>query len=743
MRLSRLLVLLLLVRATPAYAADVSSTKPSVDLQLFWPVAGANDLITVETGDVNSHLGLSLGLSLNYARNPLAVQILREDGTKDQVGAIVPNRIDTQLVAALGLFDIGELGVAVPLVWQGGFDSAAFKDAGVQVGIEKLRAFALGTVHLMPKVRVLNLGDGLFSAAVLATIGFPTGSAAYAREAGMVYAPTVALSTRAKFIRAGLDVGYRLRDKKTRVEAGGQYLLTVGNEVFAKVGAGFDLNLGRGKPFEIVGELFGHTPADNAFGKNAVGSYAKKFQRSRTSLEGDLGLRWSLTEKMILTAGFGGGLTPQGYGQPSPRFFVGFMHYLGTSGVVDSDGDGVPDSLDQCPDKKEDKDGFEDGDGCPDLDNDKDGVADEDDQCPNEPGPQTNNGCPKFDSDNDGVPDDVDKCPDQPEDLDGFEDEDGCPDYDNDNDKIPDFDDMCPNEAEDYDGFQDQDGCPDLDNDNDGLADLGDMCPNYPEDFDGVQDDDGCPDDNDKDGIPDDLDKCPDKAEDYNGIEDEDGCPDTPKAKVLVVVTEDKIEIKETILFKTGSAKIMPKSFGLLNQVVAVLKNYKHIKKIRVEGHTDNVGPRPRNLKLSKDRAASVKQYLIDNGIDPNRLESEGYGPDKAIQSNKTAKGREVNRRVEFVIVEQTPIGSDVSDGQPAKPPPAGGGEPVFDLGPSTPPPSIAPPPTTGGEEPTFDLGPGPAPGPAVEPAPSTPDEKPAKGKEEKKDESGEVQFDF
>ena len=110
---SLLFVVTFVLLAPFARAADVV-TKPEIDLQLFWPVAGANDLITVETGDVNSHLGTSLGLSLNYARNPLAVQIIRDDGTKSKVGAIVANRIDTQLVAALGFFAaLGALGSAL------------------------------------------------------------------------------------------------------------------------------------------------------------------------------------------------------------------------------------------------------------------------------------------------------------------------------------------------------------------------------------------------------------------------------------------------------------------------------------------------------------------------------------------------------------------------------------------------------------------------------------------------------
>ena len=137
------------------------------------------------------------------------------------------------------------------------------------------------------------------------------------------------------------------------------------------------------------------------------------------------------------------------------------------------------------------------------------------------------------DPDKDGIHGDKDKCPNDPEDKDGFQDEDGCPDPDNDGDGIPDATDKCPNEAEDKDGFQDEDGCPDLDNDGDGIPDAQDKCPNEPEDKDGFQDDDGCPDpDNDADGIPDANDKCPNEPETKNGYQDEDGCPDTIPEKM-------------------------------------------------------------------------------------------------------------------------------------------------------------------------------------------------------------------
>jgi hypothetical protein len=133
----------------------------------------------------------------------------------------------------------------------------------------------------------------------------------------------------------------------------------------------------------------------------------------------------------------------------------------------------------------------------------------------------------KEDLDGDGIPDKFDRCPGQREDFDGFEDEDGCPEMDNDKDLIPDAYDQCVNEKEDIDGFQDDDGCPDPDNDQDGIPDSLDACPNAAEDFDGFEDLGGCPDpDNDQDGIPDVTDFCPMDPETFNGRDDEDGCPD-------------------------------------------------------------------------------------------------------------------------------------------------------------------------------------------------------------------------
>jgi outer membrane protein OmpA-like peptidoglycan-associated protein len=185
-----------------------------------------------------------------------------------------------------------------------------------------------------------------------------------------------------------------------------------------------------------------------------------------------------------------------------------------------------------------------------------------------------------------------------------------------------------------------------LDTDGDGIPDTLDKCPNQPEDKDGFEDEDGCPDlDNDKDGIPDASDLCPNEP----GPPEERGCP---KKYSLVSVTQEKIELHQAVFFATAKSTIMPQSFALLNEVADVLKS-RSTMQVRVEGHTDSRGKRAANMLLSQGRANAVKAYLVDHGIDASRMVSIGFGPDQPIETNRTAAGREKNRRVEFVILQQ------------------------------------------------------------------------------------------
>lgn len=252
------------------------------------------------------------------------------------------------------------------------------------------------------------------------------------------------------------------------------------------------------------------------------------------------------------------------------------------------------------------------------------------------------------DSDGDGVADDVDGCKEQAEDVDQFEDSDGCPEADNDKDGLLDAADRCPVEAEDIDQFEDSDGCLDADNDKDGVADTADTCAMNAEDMDKFEDSDGCPDlDNDKDGIPDEKDKAPDAAETFNGYQDRDGAPDEVPAEVKKF--NGRIE---GILFKTGSAEILPKSYTILDQAVAMLQQFPEIR-MEIQGHTDDVGDDAKNLALSQERAQSVVNYMVSKGITADRLVAKGYGETTPEVPNDSETNQARNRRVEFHVIRE------------------------------------------------------------------------------------------
>ena len=217
-----------------------------------------------------------------------------------------------------------------------------------------------------------------------------------------------------------------------------------------------------------------------------------------------------------------------------------------------------------------------------------------------------------------------------------------------DGDGIIDTEDDCPRVPEDKDGFEDQDGCPEDDNDADGITDRLDQCPDEPEDKDGFADDDGCPDcDNDGDGVPECpqvIDQCPAEP-----AQTADGCP---QKYTMIVVTKDKIELKQTVYFDTKKATIKRVSFPLLDEVAQALADNPTIK-VRIEGHTDSQGSDKSNLKLSNNRAASVRKYLIGRGVDGDRMTSQGFGETVPIADNRTKAGRAENRRVEFFITER------------------------------------------------------------------------------------------
>ena len=160
--------------------------------------------------------------------------------------------------------------------------------------------------------------------------------------------------------------------------------------------------------------------------------------------------------------------------------------------------------------------------------------------------------------------------------------------------------------------------------------------------------------DDDNDGVANKFDKCPGTA--AGTVVDGSGCPIKVQREVVketkVVVTEaDRKVVDEAIKnleFDLGKSTIRSKSYTTLNKVAALLveKNFS----LKLAGHTDITGSRELNLRLSKERAESVKAYLVSQGANASRIEATGYGPDQPIASNKTAEGRQQNRRVEFTL---------------------------------------------------------------------------------------------
>ncbi len=202
-------------------------------------------------------------------------------------------------------------------------------------------------------------------------------------------------------------------------------------------------------------------------------------------------------------------------------------------------------------------------------------------------------------------------------------------------------------------------GCP-PDKDKDGVYDTDDACPDVP----GVKTNDpktnGCPPDRDGDGILDMDDACPDIAGPRDGDPKKNGCP-------AARIEGGQIKITEQVKFKTNSAEILSESDGILNAVAQILKDHPEIKKLEVQGHTDNKGAPAYNKSLSDRRAASVAKWLTTKGkVEKSRLSSHGFGLEQPIDTNATEEGRANNRRVEFHIAPDAAATDAAKPGAPA-----------------------------------------------------------------------------
>lgn len=410
-----LLASFVIALATPALA---QGEDRAFSVQNFLWAPGHDNYLTLEGASVPKDLRFRLGGMLSYQYRPLHLREcdrVEEDRCTEWASektALIKHQLGLEIISAFSFKQVFEVGLALPVVlYQAGDD---LEPAGGYAGVESPnQTTGLGDMRLHMKLDILHGIFGYegerFGLALAPVITFPTGNAAVADafmgHSSMSVHPKLAFDVRFDRFRLGLNAGYLWREEQQF------YLAEVGQRITYGVGGEVTFT----DQWSLIAEAFG----SNGFTPDVTSA----------PLEADVAARYRATPEIALVGGIGAGIIA-GVGTPLLRAFFGVV-WSPTIGS-DEDNDGILDTDDRCPEEAEDRDGFEDLDGCPDPDNDQDGFLDEDDN-----------------------------CPDDPEDKDGFEDDDGCPDPDNDMDGIPDTADKCPTEKEVLNGVDDEDGCPD------------------------------------------------------------------------------------------------------------------------------------------------------------------------------------------------------------------------------------------------------------------------------------------
>ncbi|RYZ45796.1 MAG: OmpA family protein [Myxococcaceae bacterium] len=421
-----------------AFSAQAqSSTIPGIELERLQLNPGARDSLVLSTGDLLPAGQFRVGLTAHYENRPL---VLLENDEEQSV--IISNRVTAHVSGAYALTNWLEVGAQLPIVSQWGPETGS-------VGVSRPTTFALGTPWLQARAGFLSedrggpIDLGLHLGAAL-----PLGSkAALTRDEGFTFSPRLGLGKRlANTFRVGADVGALVR---TKTYALSPQSSPVRDEMGVELNGGVNVSAG----------LFGLREEVLVRGTLPV-------QDSPSSLEVLLGLRVPTADgtEVYFMGGPGFGQTP---GTPRFRLLAGVSFGAPPAPAGPVCIAGQPHVASECPD----------------LDADGDGVKNADDRCPTTPGLAELQGCPDGDDDKDGILNLADKCPAQAENKNGFQDEDGCPDDpDSDGDGIVDSKDACPREPETVNGYKDQDGCPDVEPDRDGdkVVDRLDNCPDEP-----------------------------------------------------------------------------------------------------------------------------------------------------------------------------------------------------------------------------------------------------------------------
>ena len=441
-----------LLGAVSGGSAQAQPFTAQIDLNQYRPAELATDGFATSTADGQGHKRFGFMVYIDYNDDALVFE-QSGDGT---TSSVVHRQLTGHINWNLGLWD--HLVIYMDIPYHFIIDAGSGAADGLPGGSTGMFNYLLpngghfGDVYLGARGNIWGTRDEVFELALQATMTINTSSLSDNQQkyAGQFdkkpyiggWFELLMTFNAGDIVRIPIQAGYKLGNVN-------------GVDVAPNLYVGNEFTFGGGLLFMLAEDKF--MISAEAFGRTAANSQVKFWVREETPVEVLGGFKYLHPKGLVVGVSGSAGVTA-GYGAPDWRG-IGMIGYTmpGVEPILDIDGDGILDDVDQCPNEPEDFDGFQDEDGCPDLDNDGDGVLDVNDGCPNDA-----------------------------EDIDGFEDEDGCPDPDNDGDGILDVDDQCPNEP----GTPENNGCPDPDRDGDGVPDRVDNCPDEP----GTVENHGCQD---------------------------------------------------------------------------------------------------------------------------------------------------------------------------------------------------------------------------------------------------------
>jgi len=571
---------------------------------------------------------IRFGVIADYARNPLVIR--GPTANTEATSQIVDNMLALHAQLGIALVDRIGIHVSVPVsvLQTGTADPGLGLQPAQNPSIMDPRIGARFRIVGQPDIDPISLSLGgalMVNAAVMGARRADNVTDDQFR--GRVYANA---SGRGGPVRWSLTAGANLRLNQISIAPVMSGSTIVGNEFFANAALAFVV---ANDSFTIGPEVFMSSTLDRAF------------EWRQVNLEVLLGMHYLVANAVLIGIGGGPGLT-QGAGTPQFRGLFQLAY--------------APETRPAPP---------------PPPDTDMDGVLDPDDLCPtvpmgDHPDP-ARRGCPLADRDHDTILDPQDICPDEPRGEHPDPERTGCPDGDEDHDTVLNHDDLCRTEPHGEHPDPERRGCPDGDDDHDGVLNHSDQCRTEPAGQHPDPNRAGCPlPDRDHDTVVDPEDHCPDQPGAPNPDPNLNGCPG------LVRVADGMLQINTPVFFATNRDVILPRSFPVLTAVANALRASPQIRRVSIEGHTDDIGDDNANMELSRRRAQSVLTWLSSHNVEPSRLESHGFGetrpqrPIAGLTGRPRRLARATNRRVEFRITDPAPDATAPAGGLPI---PAGG----------------------------------------------------------------------